>query len=149
MKKHLTSALSLLFFAFSVPVFAAPATFPQATKNYRDGNFREALAEFEQLKAVYPSNLQIHYYEALCYQGLGRLDQARIEYTYVAKANSSLKPMAQAALDQLSKARGGGGGDSQGSMPSLPGGKNAIASAVKTTPGEYKVRKVLEFYADW
>jgi tetratricopeptide (TPR) repeat protein len=149
MKKHLTSVLSLLFFAFSVPVSAAPASFPQATKDYRNGNFRQALAEFEQLKAVYPSNLQIHYYEALCYQGLGRLEQARVEYTYVAKTNSSLKAMAQAALGQLSKTQRSGGGDTQGTMPSLPDGKNIIASAAKKTPGEYKVRKVLEFYADW
>jgi tetratricopeptide (TPR) repeat protein len=152
MKKHLTSAIPLLFFAISVPVFAAPATFQQAAKDYREGNFRLALSEFEQLKVSYPTNLQLHYYEALCYQGLGRLDQARVEYSYVANANSgSLKPMAQAALDQLSKAHGGGGGGGGGggSTPSLPG-RTAIASAASsTTSGEFKVRKVLEFYADW
>jgi tetratricopeptide (TPR) repeat protein len=148
MKKHLTSAISLVLFAIAVPVFAAPATFQQAAKDYREGNFRLALSEFEQLKVAYPTNLQIHYYQALCYQGLGRLGEARTEYTYVANANSSLKPMAQAALDQLSKARGGG--NPGGSRPSLPGGQTAIASAASsTTSGEYKVRKVLEFYADW
>jgi tetratricopeptide (TPR) repeat protein len=150
MKKHLTSAITLLLLALSIPVSAAPATFQKAAKDYREGNFRQSLAEFEELKASYPTNLQIHYYEALCYQGLGRLDQARVEYAFVASANSgSLKPLAQAALDQLSRARGGGGG-SQGSVPSSPGGRTALASAAtNTTPGEYKVRKVLEFYADW
>jgi tetratricopeptide (TPR) repeat protein len=149
MKKHLTSAVSLFLCAISIPAFAAPPTFQQAAKDYQSGNYRQALSEFEELKASYPTNLQLHYYEGLCYQALGRLDQARTEYTYVANANSgSLKPMAQAALNQLSRANRGGGGNSGGAQ-SGPGGSNPTAIASSTTSGDHKVRKVLEFYADW
>jgi tetratricopeptide (TPR) repeat protein len=152
MKKHFTSGISALLLTAGLPAFSAP-TFQQAAKDYAAGNYRVALQEFEALKASYPSNLQIHYYEGLCYQALGRLGEAKTEYSYVANANSgSLKPMAQAALSQLSRAGGSGGGGSSSSSggSSMPGGATALASAASsTTAGDYKVRKVLEFYADW
>ena len=149
MKKVLKGAISALCLAVMAPAFAAPASFPQAAKDYAAGKYGVALAEFEELKSHYPTNLQVHYYEALCYQGLGQLEKARTEYTYVANANSgTLKPMAQAALQQLSRAHSSGSGGGQSSSPGgMPAG--AIASAAATTSGDYKVRKVIEFYADW
>ena len=131
----------------AAPVFSAPVSFQQATLDYAAGKYSLALSEFEVYRAQYPSNIQIHYYEALCYQALGRLEKARVEYDYVAKYDRGrLKGLAQTALAQLSRAHGGGGSGGGGTPAPNQGGGQAIASA---TPGESKVRKVLEFYADW
>ena len=154
MNKYLAGVLSAICVSAcavgSLPVLAAPASFQQATQDYAAGKYALALSEFEVFKAQYPSNIQIHYYEALCYQAMAKLDKARTEYEYVAKYDvGRLKGLAQTALGQLSRAHGGGGGGGDGSAsPGTPGpgGSQAIASA---STGESKVRKVLEFYADW
>jgi tetratricopeptide (TPR) repeat protein len=129
------------------PVFAQVVSFAQATQDYTNGKYAQALSEFETYRAAYPTNVQVHYYEALCYQALGRLDKARGEYDYVVKNDGGrLKLMAQQALAQLSRSHAAGGSSGSSSAYSS---SPQLASASSTGSGEYKVRKVIEFYADW
>lgn len=131
------------------PVFAQAVSFAQATQDYAHGKYAQALSEFETYRTAYPSNIQVHYYEALCYQALGRLGKAREEYDYVAKNDTGrLKGLAQQALSQLAKA-GGSSGSSSGSSSSSLNSTPQLASATTSARSGDKVRKVIEFYADW
>lgn len=86
----------------------------------------------------------VHYYLALCKQAMGHLEGAKTEYLWVTQnGDARLKGMAQAGFDQLSKVRpsGSGGGAMTASTPAASTSTQLVASA--------KVKKIIEFYADW
>ena len=126
---------------------AAPASFEQATKDYAAGRYSLALSEFDAFKAAYPNNIMVHYYCGLCSQALNKLGQAKAEYEFVAKYDTGrLKPLALAALAQFGKLKG-----TQIAMAPSGGGSAASSSAGGNgaPQGAPKIKKVLEFYADW
>jgi tetratricopeptide (TPR) repeat protein len=97
-----------------VPSFAGPPSFKQATSDYQAGKYQVALIEFEKFRESYPTNLQVRYYEALCYQGLNQLDKAREEFQFVIDNDEGrLKASAQAGLKQLDDSHSAANGYSQ------------------------------------
>ena len=134
-------SLGILIGQFS-PAMAAPASsFPQAQLQYKNGNYAQALASFQALSAAYPTNALVHYYMALCHQNLGHMGQAKAEYqTVINSRQPSLAPMAAAGLATISKA-------SSGSSVSAPIRPSSSDSGIKAPAA--KVKKVLEFWAEW
>ena len=109
----------------ALPAISAPANlYAQAVADYNAGNYGKAASEFETLKASYPNNALTHYYLGLCRQALGHLDKAKQEYQWVSQyGDASLKGLANQGMSRL------GGSSSPAAMG--------------------KVKKILEFYADW
>jgi outer membrane protein assembly factor BamD (BamD/ComL family) len=125
MKQHfVVTALASLLIA-ALPAMSAPANlYAQAVADYNAGKYGQAATEFETIKAQYPNNALTHYYLALCRQALGHLDKAKQEYQWVSQyGDASLKGLANQGMARLSGA--------------------------KTPAAAGKVRKILEFYADW
>jgi hypothetical protein len=86
----------------------------------------------------------VHYYLALCKQAMGHLESAKAEYLWVTQnGDARLRGMAQAGVDQLSKVRSSTPSSFAGTAPTAPTASSApqIATA--------KVKKIIEFYADW
>jgi len=125
-----------------LPCLSAPASYNQAVKDYSAGKYAVALSEFQAYKAAYPNNALVHYYIGLCQQSLGRIDQAKAEYQWVAgNGDAQLKSKAEAGLNQLSRVHSSGGNFvSSGSTHQAAGASTRIGG---------KVRRVLDFYADW
>ncbi len=125
MKQHfVVTALASLVIA-ALPAMSAPANlYAQAVADYNSGNYGKAAGKFETLKASYPNNALTHYYLALCRQALGHLDKAKQEYQWVSQyGDASLKGLANQGMSRLS------------------GSSSPVAAG--------KVKKILEFYADW
>jgi len=102
MRKLLALALLATFSIATIPSFAGAPSFKQATSDYQSGKYQVALIEFEKFRESYPTNLQVHYYEALCYQGLNQLEKARTEFQYVIDNDEgALKSRAAAGLKQI------------------------------------------------
>jgi hypothetical protein len=116
----------------------AESAFDAAVKTYKTGNYRQALAQFMTLKKAYPGNATVHYYLALCHQGAGHVSQAKAEYEWlIANDNTSIRPMAERALQQL------GGGVAASSSRSGQSSLSLPASAQRA-----KVQTILEFYVE-
>ncbi len=146
----LTATLSSWLFIQS-GALGAPANdaFLQAVDQYNKGQYRQALAGFNGLKTKYPNDTKVHYYLALCHQALNHVADARTEYQWVQSngRDPALKAHAGKGLQVLSQMHSSG---SSAANPSpsgggqLPGGAGPVASG-----GATKVKKVIEFYADW
>ncbi|MBP9094515.1 tetratricopeptide repeat protein [bacterium] len=125
------------------PVWAAPS-YSQAESEYKSGKYAQALASFQALNAAYPSNVLVHYYLALCHQNLGHMGQAKAEYQLVvASGQPQLAPLAAKGLATLSGARSGSGSASSNSNSSPSSSDTGVKVATA------KVKKVLEFWAEW
>lgn len=136
-------SLGLLFWQFS-PALAAPS-YPQAKADYESGKYSQALAAFQALSATYPTNALVHYYMALCHQNLGHMGQAKAEYQIVVSSGQpQLVPLAAKGLATLAGARSSSGSSSSASF-SAPGNESSTGSKVAMG----KVKKVLEFWAEW
>jgi tetratricopeptide (TPR) repeat protein len=143
-KLRLKSCFAVL--TISVAALQSPAmsqaSFQQAVQDYNSGKYGRALSEFKSMEASYPNNALTHYYIALCEQTVGHLEQARAEFRWViANGNSQLKAMATTGLNQLANAK-----TQVSYAPSATA--SAPASPTSTAP-KAKVKKILEFYADW
>ena len=118
------------------PTYAAPGSFEQAVADYSAGHYSRALSEFQSCKTSFPSNTMVHYYLALCHQGLNHVDEAKSEYQWVmANGDSRLKAVAAKGFAQLSNAR-----TSVAYAPTSSAAQPAASS---------KLKKIIEFYADW
>jgi tetratricopeptide (TPR) repeat protein len=138
-------SLGILFCQFS-PALAAPS-FPQAKADYESGKYSQALATFQALSATYPTNALVHYYMALCHQNLGHMGQAKAEYQIVASSGQpQLVPLAAKGLATLAGARSNSGSSSS-SVASISAPSNESRTGSKVAMG--KVKKVLEFWAEW
>ncbi len=138
-------SLGILFWQFS-PALAAPS-FPQAKADYESGKYSQALATFQALSASYPTNALVHYYMALCHQNLGHMGQAKAEYQIVVSSGQpQLVPMAAKGLATLAGARSSSStGSSSSASSSAPSHESSTGSKVAMG----KVKKVLEFWAEW
>lgn len=144
-KRHLINAIAASLVAI-LPAVSAPAnSYNQAVADYNAGRYGQAAAAFETIKASYPNNALTHYYLALCRQALGHFDKARQEYEWVSQyGDASLKGLASQGLSRMSGAK---------TSTSYSGGSTSTASASPAAgsrpPANAKVKKILEFYADW
>ncbi|MGD9684312.1 MAG: tol-pal system YbgF family protein [Candidatus Obscuribacterales bacterium] len=123
------------------PVLAQKITYPQAVATYKNGNYSQALSQFKQVDAAFPNNAMVHYYMALCHQGLGHLNLARSEYQQVVNmGDARLAGLARQGLSQLS-----------GAKTQVYSGAPSQVSATQqpAMPAKKIARKVLYFYADW
>jgi tetratricopeptide (TPR) repeat protein len=139
-KVHVAGALASLLFAV-IPAISAPNLYSQAVADYNAGKYGQAASEFERVKAQYPNNALTHYYLALCRQALGHFDKARQEYEWVSQyGDAGLKGLAAQGLSRMS-----------GVKTSVSYGATASGSpsAGSRPPAVTKIRKILEFYADW
>ncbi len=142
MKKRLfLPAIVALIIGAQTAASAAAVTFAQAVQDYNSGKFSLALSEFSTISQRYPSNVLTHYYMALCHQSLNHISQAKIEYQFVvASGDAKLKAHANKALTALSYT---GGSSYATATPASSGAGGPSANGVT------KVKKVIEFYADW
>jgi len=144
-KRHFINAVAASLVSV-LPAVSAPASlYNQAVADYNAGRFGQAATAFETLKASYPNNALTHYYLALCRQALGHFEKARQEYEWVSQyGDASLKGLAAQGLARMSGARTSvsySGGSSNTATGSSAGGSRPQANA--------RVKKILEFYADW
>mgnify|MGYP003384433100 FL=1 len=139
LKKLVLTATVL--FGIQSGALAAPMTFEGAVADYKAGKYQSALSMFKTINASRPNNAYVRYYMGLCQHRLGHIDQAKQEYQAVISiGDTKLRPLAQQALSQLSGAHSSSGGYSS------PAGS---ASTPSQTTSSRKVKKVIEFYADW
>jgi uncharacterized protein YkwD len=83
-------------------VQCAPASFEQAVADYKAGHVSTALSEFQSYKLAYPTNALVRYYIGLCYEQLGRFDEARAELLWVNSfGDAHLQGLSGAALKQI------------------------------------------------
>ena len=107
-KNKRSLALSLLvILTLPCGIDASNLTVPKmddAVKSYKDRKLAQSLAQFKQIHDAGTCNELIHYYMALCYQGLNQINMARQEYTNVTKGKvPGLKAMSQNALNSLNR----------------------------------------------
>lgn len=122
----------------------AGTSFQQAVAHYNQGHYSQALAEFRQFEASYPTNAMSHYYIALCCQSMGNRAEARQEYILTSQyGDASLKSYAQKALSVL-----GGNSAAAGSLVTAADVPVKTGSAQSGSPNA-SVSEVLEFYTDW
>jgi thioredoxin 1 len=154
MKKLLFVLMSMLAITTTCVVAASP-NYNEAVKDYNEGHYARALSQFESLKASYPNNALVRYYSGLCYQATGKYSTAKSEFEYVATCKDArLSAMAKSGIDQLSKAHPS---SLQGSHSPVLFGLSATnagragsgSSSGSSGSGPGKVKKVLDFYADW
>lgn len=127
---------------------AAPVSFQQAVADYTAGKYSQANAEFETYKQAYPTNAMVHYYLALCKQALGHIEGAKAEYLWVTQnGDARLRGMAQSGFDQLSKAKYSG--TSSSSVATATPSHTATSASSTPIVTTAKVKKIIEFYADW
>lgn len=136
-----TIAISLL----TLPGQAAP-NFNQAVAEFNAGKYPQALANFNTIKASYPNNALLRYYIAMCHQQMGRISDAKQEYTFVTlHGDANLVRLASIAINQLA----GLGGRSTAVSAGPPSVPLPVKAGGPTAPAASKVKKILEFYADW
>jgi thioredoxin 1 len=136
----------VIFLIFAGAANAAPNNFNEAVKDYNDGHYAHALSEFDALKASYPNNALVRYYDGLCLQAAGRFEKAKSEFNFVMTCpDQRLRSLAQRGLAQLSNAHSTGHTGVTSVYNSVTSG--SYGSSTSSAPG--KVKRVLEFYADW
>jgi len=147
-KRHIANAMAALIAAV-LPAISAPANlYRQAVADYNAGSYGKAAGEFEQLKAAYPNNALTRYYLALCRQALGHFEKAKQEYEWVSQyGDANLKGMAAQGMARMSGARTSV--SYSGSSSSAPRTASANQAPSNRPPAGAKVKKILEFYADW
>jgi tetratricopeptide (TPR) repeat protein len=141
----MTACLSVFSWPLSTP--AAPASFQQAVADYNSGKYTLALSELDGYKAMYPTNALVHYYSALCHQALNHLDQAKTDYQYVAEhGDARLQSMSRTAIDQLSRVHSQMSFSGASAAPAV---SSSAPRMVANSLAQGKVKRILEFSADW
>jgi tetratricopeptide (TPR) repeat protein len=98
-----SAMLLLLSVCLRPAISAGSENYNSGISDYNAGKYARALAQFESCQAAYPNNAMVHYYKALCLQSMGRFEQAKQEYRWVAdRGDARLKSMAKTGLNQLS-----------------------------------------------
>ena len=139
-KRVLTVVLSALALAMFTPNVVFADGFTQAVGDYNSGKYFRALGEFKSYLSAYPNNALVHYYIALCEQGLNHLEQAKQEFQWVAShGDARLAAMAQSGIGQLANAR----------TQISPSSRVATIAQAPQQNSTGKVKKIIEFYAHW
>lgn len=147
----------MLLSAFSVcaPVQAVDAVYQQAMTDFQARKYAAALAGFKKVASTNRSDIQSHYYLALCYQNTNQFGLAAREYQWVAtySPDPSLKLKAQAGYAQLTRSSGSSTSSASASQPAW-----AKTAAGMGIPGLAQQRKsefsngrlrITEFYTQW
>jgi tetratricopeptide (TPR) repeat protein len=135
--------LATLIFFCGQPGHCAP-TFKEAVSDYNAGKYALALQQFNAWKAKSPNNALTRYYLALCHQALNHKTEARAEYQWVSSyGDPTLKSHAAKGLAQLGVMSAGSGSSS------APAVTNPGQNAPPVASGPSRVKRILEFYADW
>lgn len=146
MNRKIVIIAAAVFYA-QLPMQAAPVSFQQAQADYNAGKYAQALAGFEPYAAKYPGNPLVRYYVGLCHLALKHNPQARQEFQFVSTcSDAKLASQAKTGLAQLDRL--------SGSIASAAPAANAPAGDTKPAPQaaskvKGKLKKVIEFYADW
>lgn len=136
--------LATVFLLSALPAQSA-STFKQAVELYNAGKYAQALQEFNTWKAKSPNNALTRYYLALCHQAMNHKTEARAEYQWVSSyGDPTLKGHAAKGLAQL-----GAMSTSYSGASSAPVVASGGQTAAPAAPAPSKVKKILEFYADW
>jgi thiol-disulfide isomerase/thioredoxin len=144
--KLAATLIAITFVVCSLAAKGASSNFDQAVADYKEGHYARALSEFEALKASYPNNALVHYYDALCQQANGRIDKANSEFTFVlACPDPKLRALAQKGLSQL----GGAHSTSRGGSVAAYNNTATATPKPSNSSGPGKVKRVLEFWAEW
>lgn len=148
--KRKAIAVSALALVISGALSVLPAnsqSFLQAVNDYNAGRYARALGEFKEFSAAYPQNALCHYYIALCSQALGHVDKAKTEYQWViSNGDARLKGMATTGLGQLANIKTQLAFSSSTTSASSGSSSGSPSSTSAPRP---RVKKILEFYADW
>jgi thiol-disulfide isomerase/thioredoxin len=141
-----TGTLALAVVFVQVPLYAAP-NYNQAVKDYSAGNYAKALSEFDECRTAYPNNVLVRYYRALCLQSVGHFAQAKDEFQWVYQhGDPRMRAMAQSGMGQLSHV-------TTQSISAADRTSTITQAQTKElltqTQSKGKVKKVLDFYADW
>ncbi len=142
-RKHLAAAFASLCL-MQTASFAGNLTAPkmdEAVKSYKDRQYAQSLAQFRQLHNSGTCNELIHYYMALCYQGMNQISSARTEYATVMKGRSTaLRQNAQYALSQIDRwnrhrSYSGNGPSNWQQMPLMASNRKGGISTTSSGPG--------------
>ncbi|HEY9760602.1 MAG TPA: thioredoxin domain-containing protein [Oculatellaceae cyanobacterium] len=143
---------------------AASPLFDKGVAHYKAGQYKDAVGEFKQVTASYPTNALSHYYLALCYQALGNRAEARQEFTLTSQyGDASLKSYAARAMGTLTastqstptSATASGASSNADEFKRMGMAAAAMASsggqstAVAANSRASQVAQVLEFYTTW
>jgi len=136
----------LYFCSTATSVALASPNFNQAVADYNAGKYGQAAAQFEALKAAYPTNALTRYYLALCRQGLGHFDKAREEYQFVAtNGDARLRAMAMQGMQKMTGART----SVASTAPSMGTASASNPSQSLRNPNTAMVKKIYRFTAPW
>ena len=96
-------AAALLLITMNCARAATLPSFKEAVKNYNEKKYAIALAQFNEIICKHPSDANSHYYSALCYQALGQVKTAEVEYTWVYShaVDANLRYNSWQALNQI------------------------------------------------
>ena len=146
MKRWLIFCSLSLWLAAQPAAFSAP-NFNGAVNSYKAGNYAQALQDFKVFKANSPNNALTRYYLALCHQAMNHTSEARAEYQWVSQyGDATLKSHAARGLSQLSSMRSS---HPSGGVSITTSSGNPVQPTAPGAASGSKVKKVLEFYADW
>jgi thioredoxin-like negative regulator of GroEL len=151
--------LAALVIAAAVPPMSA-TPMDQGMKEYKAGNYKEALKHFANQGAKAPADPTLHYYIGLCYQGLNQSALAIREFEWVsARAPSApIGKQAHQALVQLVKYKSQTSPQAAGTALTLSQRADGTVVAanqttnVASTASVARVArklKVYDFYTDW
>ncbi len=146
LKKNLHKLIlaSSCLLLFAGQALAGPVSLQAAIAEYKAGKYQSALTMFKTVNQTSPNNAMVHYYMALCHHGLGHTEQAKQEYqAVIASGDPRLKALAQAGMGKVSGVRSSGS-----SLPAKASGSSETGNSSQTTSAT-KVKKIIEFYADW
>lgn len=147
-KKFVLMTAAVVAACSLAPAFSAPASFQQAQADYNAGRYAQALAEFQPYAAKYPGNPLVRYYVGLCHLALNHKPEARQEFQFVSTcSDSKLAAQARSGLAQLDKL--GGAIASAATPAATPQSAPAGGSQQAAPQPKGKLKKVIEFYADW
>jgi predicted Zn-dependent protease len=123
---------------------AQSGAYAEAVRDYSAGHYASALSKFKECEAAYPTNVLVHYYAAMCEQSLAHIEQAKQEYAWVVQhaPEGSIKANSATALSRLASVK------TQIAYASPSRGFSSVA-APTTAPVARKVKRIIEFYADW
>lgn len=129
-----------IFIATASSAIAANPEWDEATRLYKFGDYKGALAGFRKIAEKTPSEPTVHYMLAQCYKNSGNTKQAIIELEWISKSFSDkrVKVPADALLAQL-RASGAGAttiGGSSSNLPVAAGAAGAAAPAADSAPSK-------------
>jgi thiol-disulfide isomerase/thioredoxin len=126
-------------------------SFTQAKKDFDKGDYEKALDEFRVCEQAHPDNTLTRYYIAVCFQQMGKPEQASKEYNYVLNyGNDRLRALASVGLANLRQSGSHASGVKfvPSSHAATYAGLQAPLAPAKKKPAKSgaKVSKVIEFY---